>query len=133
MLLCQDDDGWTPSHYAVYYGRTQILLQLFHAGASPDSRTAPPARTTLLHLAAGCGACGCAHLLLLAGADPHAHDGDGMTPAQLAASLRPEGHEALACTLAIARLFRTDPGLAPSAVGVSARLIPRTPLRLTLA
>ena len=139
MARRQDDDGWTAAHYAVYYSRAEILFLLLRSGASPGARTAAPARTTLLHLAAGCGARGCAYLLLRCGADPHARDGDGATPAQLAASLRPDGHEALACTLAIARYLRPEPtGLCggPESGGhpscFAERLVPRTPMRLTL-
>jgi hypothetical protein len=146
LSATQDDDGWTPAHYAVYYGRTVLLDLLLSAGASADARTAAPAHTTLLHLAAGCGAGGCALLLLRAGADPFARDGDGVMPAQLAAALRPIGHEALACTLAIARHFRAEPAPAGAGAGLTlcgsgtlggggggegaGRLVPRRPLRL---
>ncbi len=146
MYPVQDDDGWTAAHYAVYYGRTTLLDLLIYAGANANARTAPPAHTTLLHLAAGCGAAGCALLLLRAGADPLARDGDGMVAAQLAATLRPPGHEALACTLAIARHFRIGPAVDSFAGDTSAhgnhalrgdgggegveRLVVRHPLRI---
>mmetsp|Transcript_46561 Transcript_46561/g.123588 ORF Transcript_46561/g.123588 Transcript_46561/m.123588 type:complete len:98 (-) Transcript_46561:1174-1467(-) len=93
--------------------------------------TCAPGLTSLLHLAAGCGALECTFILLHFGADPYAQDGDEATPSQLAMQLRPPNHQKIVVVLAIARHLRSDPALAPySRDRTQCRLITRHPQRL---
>ena len=76
-------------HDAAAVGRTRALAELLDADRDAPQRTAAGGETAL-HLAAACGRKDAVELLLDHGADPAARDGEGRTPADLAAA---EGHE----------------------------------------
>jgi ankyrin repeat protein len=76
-------------HDAAAVGRTRALAELLDADRDAARRTAAGG-VTALHLAAAYGRKDAVELLLEHGADPAARDGDGRTPADLAAA---QGHE----------------------------------------
>ena len=76
-------------HDAAAVGRTRALAELLDADRDATQRTAAGGETAL-HLAAAFGRKDAVELLLDHGADSGARDGDGRTPADLAAA---HGHE----------------------------------------
>ena len=76
-------------HDAAAVGRTRALEELLDADRDAMRRTTA-AGDTALHLAAAFGREDAVELLLDQGADPTARDGEGRTPADLAAA---HGHE----------------------------------------
>ena len=76
-------------HDAAAVGRTRALAELLDADRDAPSRTASEGETAL-HLAAAFGRKDAVELLLDHGADPSATDGNGRTPAEVAAD---RGHD----------------------------------------
>jgi ankyrin repeat protein len=92
------DDGFTPLHYAAFFGRPEAARLLLERGADLEA----PARNEQfalearpLHEAAQHGDAELVRLLLERGADPAAKLDDGRTPVDLAAG-HPEVLELLA-------------------------------------
>jgi ankyrin repeat protein len=94
----QDDSGWTPLHWAAYYGHTKIVSMLLGASAKVDLRN--KYGRTPLHLAASNGRTATVSMLLDKGADVSQQDEDGETPLHWAAF---NGHTAIVSMLLGAR------------------------------
>ena len=99
----QDEDTWTASHYACYYGHAVVLEELLAQGADPAAVNLNGCG--LLQFAAGQGHLCCALLLLDAGADARHEDEDRNTPASLARQLRPQGWQTLEILCLLCRSF----------------------------
>ncbi|KAM9592862.1 ankyrin repeat and SOCS box protein 10 [Trichechus inunguis] len=78
--LTYEEELTTPLHVAASRGHVDVLRLLLRRRARPDS--APGGRTAL-HEACAAGRAPCAHLLLVAGADPDLPDQDGKRPLHL--------------------------------------------------
>ena len=78
----KDDNGWTPLHFAVYYGHKEIVELLIAKGADVNAKDKNG--WTPLHLAAENGRKQVAELLIAKGADVNAKDKNGWTPLHLA-------------------------------------------------
>lgn len=107
MLISEDatrvsewsPDGFTPLHYAAFFGHPEVATVLIEAGAdiealSRNQKLALDARP--LHSAAAARALKVCSVLLDAGADPNARQHGEFTPLLEAAQ---NGDEALACLL----------------------------------
>jgi len=90
------ETGYTALHHAAEYGMKRLVAALVDRGAPLEAKTrdlilqravVQPGGQTPLHLAARSGETGVVELLLACGANPHALDVDGATPA-VAAALR---------------------------------------------
>ena len=78
-------DGFTPLHYAAFFGGPAAVAALLEAGADPNAVTDNPMRLRPLHSAAAARDAESARLLLEAGADPDAQQSGGFTALQAAA------------------------------------------------
>ncbi|KAM6216177.1 ankyrin repeat and SOCS box protein 10 [Rhynchocyon petersi] len=87
--LTYEEELTTPLHVAATRGHVDVLRLLLRRRARPDS--APGGRTAL-HEACAAGHAPCAHVLLVAGADPDLPDQDGKRPLHLC-----QGSSALEC------------------------------------
>ncbi|MEO8138418.1 MAG: ankyrin repeat domain-containing protein [Gemmatimonadota bacterium] len=67
-----DGGGYTPLHYAAYFGHTDAVRYLIAIGADVASISMDPLRNQPLHAAAGSGHIEIARILLDAGADVNA-------------------------------------------------------------
>ncbi|CAM9600222.1 unnamed protein product [Heterosigma akashiwo] len=72
-----DENGYTPLHAAVSYGRMEVLAYLLSAGA--DVNTTDTDGDTPLHV---CETVEVAQVLLQAGANPAARNAEGKVPAE---------------------------------------------------
>ncbi len=88
-----DDGGYTPLHYAAYFGHRDLAGYLVEIGADPVSVSMDPLRNTPLHAAATAGHGAVLQVLLDAGADPNARQTGGWTALHSAAD---RGHAAVA-------------------------------------
>ncbi|NJD35043.1 MAG: ankyrin repeat domain-containing protein [Betaproteobacteria bacterium] len=82
-------DGWTPLHYAVFSGSTEVAAMLIAKGAKLDAR-APNGQTALM-LAVKQGKLELVQLLVNARADLRLTDSDGLTALGLAKKLDHSG------------------------------------------
>ncbi|KAI5629818.1 ankyrin repeat domain-containing protein 10 isoform X1 [Silurus asotus] len=84
-LLTEDSFyGWTPIHWAAYFGRLECAVQLVEAGCNVNSSTSRFAQTPA-HIAAFGGHSPCLMWLLRAGAELDRQDYVGETPVHKAA------------------------------------------------
>ncbi len=88
-----DQGGYTPLHYAAYFGHAELAEYLVGIGADPLSLSMDPLHNTPLHAAATGGHAAVVQVLLDAGADPNALQTGGWTPLHSAAD---RGHAAVA-------------------------------------
>ena len=91
-----DDDGYTPLHYAAYFGHLDAARYLVSLGADVHAVSLDPLRNTPLHAAAGSGHRELVRLLLEAGADLEARQTGDWTPLHAAAE---RGHAAVVALL----------------------------------
>lgn len=94
-----DEQGYTPLHYAAYFGHLEAARYLLGIGADLTAITLDPLRSHPLHAASSSGSLEVARLLLEAGADPNAEQTGQWTPLHSAAA---GGHRELV-TLLLAR------------------------------
>jgi ankyrin repeat protein len=85
-------DGYTPLHYAAWFGRLEVARLLLGKGADPNSVALNDSRTTPLHSAVSARHRDLAALLLALGASANAVQKDGWTPLHIAAR---DGDEAI--------------------------------------
>jgi len=89
-----DDDGWSPLHYASWYGRDEIVLYLTQQGASVNIKN--PNGSTPLHFAAGCGRAAVVKILIENGSEKNVKDKEKMAPIDFAKSYKEGDWEAIA-------------------------------------
>lgn len=87
-----DEGGYTPLHYAAYFGHGEAAGYLIGIGAEVDSISMDPLRNQPLHAAASSGHVEVARILLDAGADPNAEQTGQWTALHAAAA---KGHAAV--------------------------------------
>jgi hypothetical protein len=80
----KDRGGWTPLHWAAFWGHVDVAKLLLEHGADVNARDEDS--RTPLHVAAAGGHAEVARLLLERGADANARGKDGWTPLHYAAS-----------------------------------------------
>ena len=73
-------DGFTPLHYAAFFGGPEVTRVLLDAGADPGLRSANDFAVMPLHSAVAAGRTEVALLLIAAGADPDVTQRHGWTP-----------------------------------------------------
>jgi uncharacterized protein len=73
-------DGFTPLHYAAFFGTAEAAALLLERGADPAAVAGNEMRVQPLHSAAAVDATETARLLLGAGADPNARQQGGFRP-----------------------------------------------------
>ena len=78
-------DGFTPLHYAAYFGGAAAVRLLLEAGAAPNGDADNELGVRPLHSAASVGDVDAARALLEAGADPDVAQRGGFTPLHAAA------------------------------------------------
>ncbi|HSB53458.1 MAG TPA: ankyrin repeat domain-containing protein [Gemmatimonadales bacterium] len=81
-----DEQGYTPLHYAAYFGHQDAATYLLSIGAELTAVSLDPLRSQPLHAAASSGNRQIAGLLLDAGADPNAEQTGQWTPLHSAAA-----------------------------------------------
>jgi uncharacterized protein len=107
-------DGFTPLHYAAFFGGPEAVRVLLDAGAQPDADADNPMRVRPLHSAAAARDVESARLLLEAGATPDVRQQGGFTALHAAA------HHDDAALAALLLRHGADPGLRTDA-GADAR------------
>jgi ankyrin repeat protein len=80
-----DLEGYTPLHYAAYFGHVEMARYLLGIGADPRAVSMDPLHNQPLHAAAASGHREIVALLLEAGADPNADQTGQWTPLHSAA------------------------------------------------
>ena len=76
----RSSDGFTPLHYAAFFGTPEVAAVLLEHGADPGAVAENEMRVQPLHSAAAVSATETARLLLDAGADPNARQEGGFRP-----------------------------------------------------
>jgi len=113
-------DGFTPLHYAAFFGGARAVEVLLSEGADPHAVTQDDVHLRPLHSAAAARDAEAAQLLLEAGADPDAQQAGGYTALHAAAQ---HDDEALAETLlrhGADPAVRTDDGADAAALAEAA-------------
>jgi len=87
-----DEQGYTPLHYAAYFGHLEAARFLLAIGAEVQAVSLDPLRNHPLHAAASTGHAEVVALLLEAGADPNAEQTGQWTPLHSSAA---QGHAAI--------------------------------------
>ncbi|HEY7076781.1 MAG TPA: ankyrin repeat domain-containing protein [Solirubrobacteraceae bacterium] len=105
-LHARAPDGFTPLHYAAFFGGVGAVRVLLEAGADPDADAENALHVRPLHSAAARGDRESARLLLEAGADPNPRQDGGYTPLHSAA------HSDDAALAALLLAHGADPALA---------------------
>ena len=77
LALSRSSDGFTPLHYAAFFGTAETAAALLEYGADPTAVAENEMRVQPLHSAAAVEATATARLLLDAGADPNARQEGG--------------------------------------------------------
>lgn len=85
LATSRSSDGFTPLHYAAFFGTAEVAAVLLEQGADPGAIATNEMRVQPLHSAAAVGANETAWLLLDAGADPNARQEGGFRPIDAAA------------------------------------------------
>jgi uncharacterized protein len=85
LATSRSSDGFTPLHYAAFFGTAEAAAALLEQGADPGAVAANEMLVQPLHSAAAVGANETARLLLDAGADPNARQEGGFRPIDAAA------------------------------------------------
>lgn len=75
-----DEAGYTPLHYAAYFGHLEAARYLLEIGADVDSVSLDPLRNQPIHAAASSGHVTVVRLLLAHGANPRATQSGQWTP-----------------------------------------------------
>ena len=78
-------DGFTPLHYAAFFGHEQVVAELLERGADANAPSLNAMKVQPLHSAAAIQAVSICRRLLEAGADPNASQELGYTPLMSAA------------------------------------------------
>jgi ankyrin repeat protein len=91
-----DEAGYTPLHYAAYFGHQEAAQYLVSIGADVSSVSMDPLRNQPLHAAASSGHEAIVRLLLDGGADPRAEQTGRWTALHAAAE---KGHAAVVAIL----------------------------------
>jgi uncharacterized protein len=91
-----DESGYTPLHYAAYFGHAEAARYLLGIGAQVDAISMDPLRNQPLHAAATSGHAEIVGLLLDGGADPRAEQSGQWTALHAAAE---KGHAAVVAVL----------------------------------
>jgi hypothetical protein len=79
LVRLRTPDGFTPLHYAAFFGGAAAVEALLAADADPNAETEGGARLRPLHSAAAARDARSIELLLAAGADPDAQQAGGFT------------------------------------------------------
>lgn len=80
LATSRSSDGFTPLHYAAFFGNAEVAGVLLESGADPTAVAQNEMRVQPLHSAAAVDATETARLLLDAGADPNAPQEGGFRP-----------------------------------------------------
>jgi uncharacterized protein len=80
LATSRSSDGFTPLHYAAFFGTAEAAAALLEHGADPTAVAENEMRVQPLHSAAAVDATATARLLLDAGADPNARQEGGFRP-----------------------------------------------------
>lgn len=80
LVTNRSSDGFTPLHYAAFFGTAEAAAVLLERGADPAAVAENEMRVQPLHSAAAVDANETARLLLEAGADPNAAQQGGFRP-----------------------------------------------------
>lgn len=80
LVTSRSSDGFTPLHYAAFFGTPEAAAALLEYGADPGAVADNEMRVQPLHSAAAVDANETARLLLDAGADPNASQQGGFRP-----------------------------------------------------
>lgn len=80
LATSRSSDGFTPLHYAAFFGTAEVAAVLLEHGADPSAVADNDMRVQPLHSAAAVDANETARLLLDSGADPNATQQGGFRP-----------------------------------------------------
>jgi len=95
-----DNDGWTPMHYAAWYGQLAAVQLLLDTPGADANAPAKETGARPLHLAAGTGRVDVVQLLLRhPGVDRTVRNTDKQTPLDLVKELRPDNAAAIIALL----------------------------------